>query len=346
MDPRVPHSDEGRLTVARRGFVLGKFLPPHTGHEYLCEFASAHCDELTILVCSIERESIPGPLRHAWMAERFPHARVLHCAEEVPQTPEEHPDFWPIWTDLVRRYHPEPIDQVFASEDYGVELAHVLGARFVPVDPARTVQPVSGTDVRRSPWKKWDYIASPARGWFTRSVCLHGPESTGKSTLAGQLAAHYQTCIVPEFGRTYTEYFGTECTAGDIAAIARGQTAAISASRRFARGLLVSDTDAVLSAVWSDMLAGRRDPWFEGVFPTCDLYLLTDVDVPWVDDGTRYFNSTPERVQFFELCEAELKARALPYVRLSGSWDDRFDQAIQAIETQFSDLIGTDRSAQ
>ena len=51
-----------------RGFVLGKFMPPHQGHVLLCDFARAYCETLTILVCSLESEPIPGRLRHAWMS--------------------------------------------------------------------------------------------------------------------------------------------------------------------------------------------------------------------------------------------------------------------------------------
>ncbi|WP_417486311.1 AAA family ATPase [Maricaulis sp.] len=274
------------------------------------------------------------------MSERFPDARVLHCAEEVPQAPEDHPDFWSIWRDLVRRYHPEPIDEVFASEAYGVRLAEELGASFVPVDLARTVQPVSGTQVRAAPWACWDRISAPARPWFVRTVSVHGPESSGKTTLAEQIGTHFGTCVVPEFGRTYTELFGTDCDADDIVKIARGQQAAIQAARRQARGLLVSDTDAVMSAVWSDMLTAGRNAWFdEGVKP-CDLYILTGVEFDWVDDGTRYFADRDTRNDFYARCEAELVRRDLRYVVVSGDRNKRLETAVQAIEARFADMIG------
>lgn len=138
------HGAPGFLTRPARGFVLGKFMPPHAGHEYLCAFASAYVDQLTILVCSLPDDPVPGHLRHAWMQEMFPAARVLHCAEILPQAPEDAPaDFWPVWQDVVRRYHPEPLDIVFASEPYGHRLAAETGARFVPVDSGRTTFPVS-----------------------------------------------------------------------------------------------------------------------------------------------------------------------------------------------------------
>jgi cytidyltransferase-like protein len=113
-----------------RGFLLGKFMPPHAGHLALCEAAMLLVDRLTILVCWLPGDPMPGPLRLAWMGELLPGARVLGHGEAVPQAPDEHPDFWPIWRDIVRAAHPEPIDFLFAGEDYGQRLAQEVGARF------------------------------------------------------------------------------------------------------------------------------------------------------------------------------------------------------------------------
>ena len=68
--------------MTTRGFLLGKFLPPHQGHVFLAEFARRHCDSLTILVCSLARDPIPGALRFAWMRELFPDCRVIPFTED------------------------------------------------------------------------------------------------------------------------------------------------------------------------------------------------------------------------------------------------------------------------
>jgi NadR type nicotinamide-nucleotide adenylyltransferase len=218
------------VTAPVRGFLLGKFMPPHAGHQYLCDMAAGLCDELTILVCSLERESIPGVLRHEWMSALYPKARVLHCDRDMPQEPADDPQFWDIWRALIASVHPEPIDRVFASERYGERLASELGARFWPVDIDRVCAPVSGTQIRRSPGRYWERIAPPARPWFTRTVVLHGPESTGKSTLAARLATRFGGACVPEFGRAWCELYGVDCSAQDLIDIADGQTAAIAAA--------------------------------------------------------------------------------------------------------------------
>jgi HTH-type transcriptional repressor of NAD biosynthesis genes len=320
-----------------RGFVLGKFMPPHQGHVFLCEFARQACRSLTILVCSLPDDPIPGRLRHQWMEEMFPDCDVRWCPEILPQEPADDPDFWAIWSDVVARYGGSP-DIIFASEAYGLRLAEEVGAVFWPVDPGRRTRPTSGTAVRADPFGRWDDIPAVVRPWFVRRVCLFGPESTGKTTLAARLADRFETLCVAEYGRTYTETFGTEVTPDDLMKIAWGQLAAIKAASRQANRIQIEDTDPLLTAVWSDMLTGQRAPWFKTFDACADLYLLCDTDTPWVDDGTRYFPDARDRARFSALCEAELRARGVDYVVLRGDWAAREASAVAAILKAFPTL--------
>jgi HTH-type transcriptional regulator, transcriptional repressor of NAD biosynthesis genes len=321
-----------------RGFLLGKFMPPHQGHVLLTEFASAYCDELTVLVCTRECEPIDGALRYRWMRELCPNARVVHFTQDVPQEPGDHPDFWQIWRDIVKKAHPECIDYIFASETYGERLAAEVGARWVPVDPARQLVPISASQIRENPYAAWIYLPAPVRAHYVKTVCLHGPESTGKSTLASRLAERFGTISMPEYGRTYCEAFGTDCTADDLANIVRGHDAFLSAARMHANKLLILDTDAVMTAVWADMLLESRPANLDRIEHYADYYLLCDVDAPWVDDGTRYFPDAARRETFYARAHDELVRRELPFATLSGDWDRRFDDAVKAIKAHFPDL--------
>ncbi len=326
------------LAKPDRGFVLGKFMPPHQGHVFLADFAHAYCRRLTMLVCSLPDDPIPGALRWAWMKELFPDCDVLWCQEDLPQEPADHPDFWAIWRDVVTRYAGAP-DVVFASEDYGHRLAAEVGARFVPVDVARLARPVSGTAVRLDPFARWEFLPQPVRPYFVKRVCLFGPESTGKSTLARHLGARFGTVVAPEYGRVHTEAFGTTVDADDIRRIVQGHLASVTAAKRQARRVLIEDTDPVLSAVWATMLGAGRDPWFDDFDDHADLYLLCDIDVPWIDDGSRYFPDAEDRLRFFQACEAELVERGVRFVRITGpDWADRQAQAVRAVTEAFPGL--------
>ena len=148
------------------GFLLGKFLPPHRGHLYLIEVAQKQVDHLTVLVCSLEREPIPGALRYQWLRDLFPGVNIQHFAEDIPQYPHEHPDFWTLWLNVIRRYVPTGPDLVFSSEAYGETLAEVLGARHVCVDLPRATFPVSGSAVRANPAAYQHWLPPAVQNYF------------------------------------------------------------------------------------------------------------------------------------------------------------------------------------
>lgn len=315
----------------RHGFILGKFMPPHAGHLHLCETARRLVDKLTILVCWLPDDPVPGPLRLQWMMEMFPDCRVLGHDAVVPQAPEESPDFWPIWRDIVRAAHPEPIDMVFAGEDYGLRLAAEVGAAFTPVAP-RLFPDASGTAVRADPWAHWEQIPPAVRPHYARTICLHGPESTGKSTLSAPLAAHFETLWVPEYGRAHCELYGTDLDDAGLVTIGRTQSAMTRAALPWCNRRLVVDTDALTTAAWSLMILGRvPDGLFEN-FTKADLYLLTDIDIPWHQDGGRYFPEPRDRQRFMDVCVRVLEEAGATWVKLSGQNDVRLATAIAAVE--------------
>jgi HTH-type transcriptional repressor of NAD biosynthesis genes len=313
-----------------RGFLLGKFMPPHAGHMRLCETALRLCDRLTVLVCWLPDDPIPGPLRLDWMRELLPTATVVGHGAVVPQSPGDHPDFWPIWRGIVRAAHPEPVERVFAGEDYGARLAAELGAEFVHVGPRQPDEP-SASEVRAGPWRCWARLPAPVRGFYARTIAIHGAESTGKTMLAGRLAAHFGTIWVPEYGRVHCAHHGPDVGPSDLVAIAERQSAAIAAGRRWCDRRFFADTDALTTAAWAEMLIGEVP---DGVseHERADLYLLLEDDVPWRDDGTRYFADPARRRAFAHICRRVLDDAGVRFVAIRGDWDERFAGAVAAIE--------------
>jgi NadR type nicotinamide-nucleotide adenylyltransferase len=172
---------------------------------------------------------------------------------------------------------------------------------------------------------------------MTKTICLHGPESTGKSTMSTLLAQHYDCEIVPEYGRAYCEEHGTDTSMHDLVVIAQRHSAMIeSAKARAVRGKtsqLILDTDPVMTAVWAQMMHGRQDPWFERMTVVADIYLLLDIDLPWVDDGLRVYGEPGDRRRFFELSKAELERRGLNWALITGDGEPRFEAALAAVES-------------
>ena len=164
------------------------------------------------------------------------------------------------------------------------------------------------------------------------TVCFHGAESTGKSVLADKLAREFGGTWVPEYGRTYCEERGTDLAMADLLAIAEGQAMAVAAARAANPKLLLLDTDQLMTAAWAQMLFGEV-PRELTSSPKADLYLLFTPDVPWIDDGTRFFGKGPLRSRFAALAEEVLVRERVRYITISGGWTEREKAARVAITT-------------
>ena len=166
---------------------------------------------------------------------------------------------------------------------------------------------------------------------MTRTICLHGPESTGKTTLAPLLARRLGGTVIDEYGRTFAERHGIDFTMADLVTIAQTHDRMTRAAKAGGLDPLLLDTDPLMTAVWADMLFGTRDPWFDAWHGTADLYLLLDIDLPWVGDGTRMFGTPMARARFFDLSRAELERRGLRWALVGGAGEARLDNALKAI---------------
>lgn len=161
-------------------------------------------------------------------------------------------------------------------------------------------------------------------------VCLIGPHSTGKSTLARSLAAHYRAEWVAEYARAYALAVGRELTVDDVPRIAEGQIANEESAR--GAGLLILDTDLLSTVVYSRFYYGFCEPWIEqkARVRRAGLYLLMNVDTPFVADPAR--DSAGAREALFAKFRSGLEEVGAEYVVISGTWKERMRAAIEAIE--------------
>lgn len=168
-------------------------------------------------------------------------------------------------------------------------------------------------------------------------VVLIGPESTGKTWLAGELAVRYGVPWAEEHARAYVERHGAELTYADVDPIGRGQKAeedgAIARAERGRAPFVLLDTDLVSTAVYSRHYYGDCPPWIEEEAGrrVGDLYLLHHTDVEWVADGHQ--RAAPERrEELFARFESALRALRARVSPVRGSWEERRRLAVGAID--------------
>lgn len=169
-----------------------------------------------------------------------------------------------------------------------------------------------------------------------RLICIAGAESTGKSWLAQRLADHLGCTAVREYGRDYCLAHGNAVSMDELVHIGREQerliAEAMAAAARAGDAYVIADTDALVTAVWADMMYGWRDPWFAGDRIVADCHLVTANDIAWERDAIRVYGADDDRQRFRTLLLAEIAARGGHAMDITGEGPVRFANALAAIQ--------------
>jgi HTH-type transcriptional repressor of NAD biosynthesis genes len=307
----------------KRGLVIGKFMPVHHGHMALIEFAANRCDELIVSMSYREDDPISYELRLLWLQEIFrgrDSIRVDVVLDDFDDESAPLSQRTKQWSYHIQRIFP-PVNILFASEPYGEPFALHLGAEYQPFDPERRKFPVSATEIRDSPFRYWSFIPEPVRPYFVKKICFYGPESTGKSSLAVEMAARYDTNYVPEVAREMIS--SNEFTVDDIIAIGHAQFKRIEEKLLTANKILFCDTDVITTQIYSQHYLGVVPEVLYEIEKkvSYDVYFLMDIDVPWIADGLRDLGD--RRVEMMRIFRDELGKRNLNYVLVTGSFVER-----------------------
>jgi HTH-type transcriptional repressor of NAD biosynthesis genes len=187
-------------------------------------------------------------------------------------------------------------------------------------------------------------IITGSSGTKVRKIVLYGPESTGKTILAQQLATHYNTLYAAEYARYYLDLklelydpYGRKsdeiCQPQDIPQIVIGQVAFEDSLKDQANELLFCDTNPLMTYVYNKYYFNRDDEWIAKAATErkYDLYLLTNIDIPWIPDPP-HRDRPDKREELFELFKKELDKRNLPYALVSGDYQRRLGLAIEIID--------------
>ena len=167
-----------------------------------------------------------------------------------------------------------------------------------------------------------------------KRIVVIGPESTGKSTLSEQLAAHFQTEWVREYAREYLENLGRPYERQDLLQIAEGQLRLEDGTAARGKGLIICDTDLQVIRVWSEAKYGECDPRILQMIAErkYDLYLLTYIDIPWTDDPLREHPLPSEREYFYNIYREIVMNAGIPWAEIKGDYEERLKTAVGAVE--------------
>jgi len=166
----------------------------------------------------------------------------------------------------------------------------------------------------------------------TEILVMTGPESSGKTTLAGLVAEYWGTPLVPEMARDYLK--GKDSyQQHELLEIAKQQhKQERMALSRFPEKI-VCDTDLLVIMIWSEVKYGHCDPWIYSTFENCikqptstRYYYLCDPDIPWQADPLR--ENPKNRDELFRLYLQKLDNYALDYSVIKGKPQERLQQIL------------------
>ena len=265
----------------------------------------------------------PSRYRERWLRAIFrdhPHIRV-HAVHH-PRTGDEAADRAE-GARAITQGVGASITHVFSTgaEDDAASDELYPGAERVLIEPDHRLHPVSSARIRaEGALRHWEMMPTVVRAFMVKKVVLMGPESTGKTVLARNLAMYYNTEYVSEYKRSLLDQVGDNDTLlEDYPRIAMSQYLAVYEARTRARKVLFVDTEALVAQNYSGLYEGFHD-----------LVLYLSPDVPWVDDGTRVFGE--EREEADAGLRALLAKHGVEVVEVNGSFARRLDIAVNAVD--------------
>jgi HTH-type transcriptional regulator, transcriptional repressor of NAD biosynthesis genes len=318
--------------------VCGKFYPPHKGHHYLIDTAIEHSDNVTVIVCWRSDETVPVEKRIECLKEEHPTIKII----SVPCIPDD--DDSPGWGKYTLNVLGFTPNAVFSSEKYGIPYAEAMGCEHVEVDIKRKNFPISGTQVRCNPYKYFDFLSPAMRAYYALRIVVVGAESTGTTTLAEALAKKYKTVCVPEYGRTYTKWKYEKGNVGwywgEFTHIAEEQNKLEDLYARNANKVLICDTDSLATMLWQKRYCGSTSEMLRvlGKYRNT-FYILTGDEIPFAQDEDNLRDGEHIRHEMHEGFISLLNDARKKYIIVTGSHDQRMNDAIIFIDGIMRDAI-------
>ena len=328
----------------KNGLVLGKMYPPTKGHMYLIESALKEAETVHVVVCFNSTQNISGKDRTYIIRNAFKHTKRVKiyqlCDDGKPQSDDECDtldEFYAHWVPAVHSTVKD-IDVVFTSEKYGDDFGRYLGVDHVMIDLLRKTVCISGTKVRQDPYGNWDFIPDQSKFLYAKRIALMGPESVGKSVLSVKLAEHYQTELVPEYGREFCEKNGGNLELYDFIKISMERAKLEKKALLKCNKFLIVDTEDITTYLFSKLFYPDEYKQIEPFYvnrikqlDNYDLYILLKPDCPGIVDDIR--QHLDDRQEHYDMIKEKLELFGCNYIEVGGSWSERFEQSVDKIDS-------------
>lgn len=322
------------------GVYGGLFDPLHMGHLSCIIQAANMCEKLYIVLSvSSKRGEIEYRIRYRWLYQLTKHignVKIITLANDLDAGQEYTKEQRESYCKYVREQIGEPVSIVFCSSDSSLFKVCYPESEFYVFEESA----LSSADIRNNPYKHWDQLPNVVKPYYNKKVLLVGGESTGKSTLAINLANYFNTNYIDEAGRELSLKSGEPelMLSEDFTEILLQHKLNEMKALEQSNKVLFVDTDALVTQFYliffEDGEKEKNTVLSDAIdaLNTYDLILFLEPDVAFVHDGDRSAVIEADRKKYSDQIKEILDRHGRKYICISGDYQDRFKTAVKEVE--------------
>ncbi len=331
----------------KTGMYGGAFNPLHTGHVSCIIQAANMCEQLYIVLSiGTNRKEIDPRIRYRWLYQLTKHignVKIITLTDNAATKEEYTKEYWMADAAKIKKTIGEKIDVVFCGSDYD---EHSFWNVCYPESELYIFErsEPSSTEIRKNPYKHWDWLPNLVKPYYVKKVMLIGSESTGKSTLTINLSNYFNTNYIDEAGRDLSERSGTDLLmlSEDFTEILLQHKLNELKAAACSNKVLFIDTDALVTQFYMEFL---KDPLIKknkalsdaiDGLNEYDLIMFLEPDVAFVQDGDRRDEIRDNREKYSNRIKQILDEHNKAYICISGDYQERFKKSADAVMSLFS----------